>query len=60
MIANSKLTAVYEKQKDGSFIAYVEEISGVNTQGETLEETKSNLKEALEMILEVRRELKID
>lgn len=57
MIANTKLTAIYEEQPDGSFIAYVEEISGVNTQGDTLEEAKSNLKEALEMILDVRREL---
>ena len=33
MIANTKLTAIYEEQADGSYIAYVEEISGVNTQG---------------------------
>jgi predicted RNase H-like HicB family nuclease len=57
MIANTKLTAIYEEQADGSYIAYVEEISGVNTQGESLDEVKSNLKEALEMILDVRREL---
>ncbi len=57
MIANTKLTAIYEEQVDGSYIAYVEEISGVNTQGHNLDEAKSNLKEALEMVLEVRREL---
>lgn len=57
MIANSKLTAVYEERPNGVYIAYVEEIPGMNTQGDTLEEAKVNLKEALEMILEVRREL---
>jgi predicted RNase H-like HicB family nuclease len=57
MIANTKLTAVYHKQENGFYIAYVEEISGVNTQGETLDEVKINLREALEMVLEVRREL---
>ena len=29
----------------------------MNTQGETLEEARHNLREALEMVLEVRREL---
>jgi predicted RNase H-like HicB family nuclease len=57
MIANSKLTAVYEEQPDGSYIGFVEEISGVNTQGDTLTEVKFNLIEALEMILNVQREL---
>ena len=57
MVANVKLTAIYEEQADGSYIAYVEEIAGVNTQGESLDKVKSNLKEALEMILDVRREL---
>ncbi len=47
MIANAKLTANYEEQADGSYVAYVEEIAGVNTQGESLDEVKSNLKEAL-------------
>jgi predicted RNase H-like HicB family nuclease len=42
---------------EGSFIAYMEEIEGVNTQGGTLEEVKSNLREALEMILDARREM---
>jgi hypothetical protein len=32
-------------QKDEHYIAYTEEIPGVNTQGDTLEETKDNLAE---------------
>jgi predicted RNase H-like HicB family nuclease len=59
MMANIKLTAVYEEQKDGSYVDYVEEIAGVNTQGETLDEAKSNLKKALKMMLGVKQELKI-
>ena len=52
MKANLKLTAVFEKQKEGGYIGYVEEISGVNTQGETLDEVRNNLVEALVLVLE--------
>lgn len=48
----SGLTAVYRKVKEG-YIAYVEEIPGVNTQGSNLKETKENLQEALKLVLEV-------
>ena len=52
----SGLTVVYRKVKEG-YIAYVEEIPGVNTQGVDLKETKENLLEALRLILEVNREM---
>ena len=39
------------------YVAYVEEIPGVNTQGRTLGEAKRNLKEALAMVLEANRAL---
>jgi predicted RNase H-like HicB family nuclease len=39
------------------YVAYVEEIPGVNTQGRTLSEARRDLKEALAMIIEVDREL---
>ncbi|MCJ7729706.1 MAG: type II toxin-antitoxin system HicB family antitoxin [Sedimentisphaerales bacterium] len=51
-----KLTAVYEKVKDG-YIGYVEELPGANTQGATLRETKRNLKEAIELVMESYRRL---
>jgi predicted RNase H-like HicB family nuclease len=57
MKANLKLTAVFEEQKEGGYIGFVEEISGVNTQGETLDETRSNLIEALLLVLETQREI---
>jgi predicted RNase H-like HicB family nuclease len=57
MEAHLKFTAVFEPAPEGGFAAYIEEIPGVNTQGETLEEARANLREALEMVLDVRREL---
>jgi len=51
-----EFTAVYQKQGRW-YIAYVEEIPGVNTQGRTLAEARENLKEALQLILEENRRL---
>ena len=50
------LTAVFEKSTYG-YIGYVEELPGANTQGATLEETKSNLIEAIQLVLEANRQL---
>jgi predicted RNase H-like HicB family nuclease len=50
------LTAVYVKVDDG-YIGFVEEIPGANTQGTTLEETRENLQEAIELVLEANRTL---
>ena len=52
-----KLTAVFEEAEEGGFIAFIEELPGVNTQGETLEESKTNLLEALELVLQTQREI---
>lgn len=51
-----QFTAVYMEVPEG-YIAFVEELPGANTQGDTLEEAKENLKEATAMILEANREL---
>jgi len=51
-----KLTAVFQKVPEG-YIAFVEELPGANTQGETLEEARENLKEAVELVLEANRVL---
>jgi predicted RNase H-like HicB family nuclease len=50
-------TAVYQPVSEGGYIAFVEELPGANSQGETLEEARENLREAVELILEVNREL---
>ena len=49
-----EFTAVIEK-KGRWYVAWVEEIPGVNTQGKTLAEARRKLKEALQLILEKNR-----
>jgi len=39
------------------YVAYIEEILGVNMQGRTLSEARHNPKEALTHVIEVNREL---
>jgi predicted RNase H-like HicB family nuclease len=51
-----QLTAVYMQVPEG-YIAFVEELPGANTQGDTLEEARDNLREAVELVLEANREL---
>jgi len=53
------LTAVFEEAKEGGYITFIEEIPGVNSQGETLEEAKSNLLEALHIVLDTHREISV-
>lgn len=51
-----ELTAVFRQVPEG-YIAFVEELPGANTQGATLEEARSNLREAVELVLEANRTL---
>jgi len=53
---NLKLTKVFQKMPEG-FIGFVEELPGANTQGETLEEVRANLEEAILLIFEANRAL---
>ncbi len=50
------LTAVFKKVPEG-YIAFVEELPGANTQGETLDEARENLREAVELVLDANRAL---
>ncbi|HSO85472.1 MAG TPA: type II toxin-antitoxin system HicB family antitoxin [Draconibacterium sp.] len=52
---NLSFTAVFVEVPKGGDSAYVEEIPGANSQGETLEEAKENLMEALQMVLETNK-----
>lgn len=54
LVMTREFTAVIEK-KGRWYVAWVEEIPGVNTQGKTLAEARRNLKEALQLILEQNR-----
>jgi len=51
-----RFTAVFRKVPEG-YIGFVEELPGANTQGETLEKVRANLREAVELILDSHRAL---
>lgn len=51
-----QLTAVFEKVPEG-YIGFVEELPGANTQGDTLDEARTNLAEAVRLVLEANRSL---
>lgn len=52
----NRFTGIFEKVGEW-YIGYVEELPGANTQGKTLEETRENLREAVELILLSNREI---
>ena len=51
-----EFTAIYKK-RNNRYIAWIEEIPGVNTQGKTKQQAKENLKEALLLILDTNRRI---
>ncbi len=52
----AEFTAIVEQAPEGGYWAVCPEIPGANGQGETIEEAKQSLKQAIELILEDRRE----
>jgi predicted RNase H-like HicB family nuclease len=51
----AEFTAIIEPAPEGGFWAICPEVPGANGQGETIEETKDNLRQAIELILEDRK-----
>lgn len=51
----AEFTAIIEVAPEGGYWAICPEISGANGQGETIEEVKESLRQAIEMILEDRK-----
>lgn len=51
-----QLTAVFQEAPEG-YIAFVGELPGANTQGDTIEEARINLQEAVQLVLESYRAL---
>jgi predicted RNase H-like HicB family nuclease len=51
----AEFTAIIEVAPEGGFWAICPEVPGANGQGETIEETKDNLRQAIELILEDRK-----
>ena len=52
----AEFTAIIEPAPEGGYWAISPEVPGANGQGETIEEAKNNLREAIELILEDRRQ----
>ncbi len=52
-----EMTAVFEPCQEGGYLAYIEEIPGINSQGETIEEAKENLTEAINLMFAERRSM---
>ena len=46
-------TVVIEKDEDNYYVGYVPSVKGCHTQGKTLDELMNNIKEAIELCLEV-------
>ncbi len=54
----NEYTAIFEQDGDW-WIGYVEELPGANTQGATLAEARVNLQEAVQLVVEANRELRV-
>jgi len=52
-----EFTAVFKEVEEGGYIAFVEELAGANAQGDTLDEARANLREAVELVIEANRQL---
>jgi predicted RNase H-like HicB family nuclease len=47
-----RLTAVFEPADEGGYVCWLEEMPGVQSQGDSLEEARTNLLDALKLALE--------
>ena len=52
-----KFTVVVERDEDGFYVASVPLLQGCYTQGETYEEALENIKDAIRLHIEARKEL---
>lgn len=48
-------TVMYKEAPEGGYVAFVSSLPGCHTQGETLEEVRKNVREAIELYLESLR-----
>jgi predicted RNase H-like HicB family nuclease len=54
-VAVEKFTAVFERGEQGWWVATCPEIPGAVSQGKTIDEAREMLRDAIELLLEVRR-----
>ena len=55
-----KVKVALEPQPEGGYVAYVPALPGCFSQGETKEEALENIKEAIELYLEVLEEKELE
>ena len=46
------LTAIFEPAAEGGYVCWVQEMPGVQSQGETIEEARANLEDAFKLSME--------
>jgi predicted RNase H-like HicB family nuclease len=51
-----QMTAVFEPASEGGYVCWLEEMPNVQTQGETLDEARENLKDAFQLSIDYLRE----
>lgn len=51
-MSTAHYTAIFEKEEDGGYHVFVPALKGCHSQGDTLEEAISNIREAMEVYLE--------
>ena len=51
-----QMTAIFEPAAEGGYVCWLEEMPGVQTQGETMDEARDNLRDAFHLSLEYLRE----
>ena len=56
MVVNAVFEEIPESE-GGGYLAYAEELPGTISEGDTLEEARENLRDAIELLLEANREL---
>jgi len=53
-------TVIIEKDEDGYYVGSVPVLKGCHTQGKTMDELLANIKEAIELCLEVEKDIPTD
>ena len=54
---HTNFTIIYEAAPEGGYTAYIPEVPGAISEGETIDEAREMVMSALEDVLDVRREL---
>jgi predicted RNase H-like HicB family nuclease len=55
-MASPNFTAVFMKVPEG-YVGFIEELPGANTQADTIDKARENLKEAVALVMEANRAL---